>query len=164
MSLDTGYILITRLSDSPIAKSLSHIPTQAMSSQSQSQSQSITYPPAAYAAPSQQNIIITKQPSKTSAMSTSHIDGETGRAKRLRGGCIPCPVSRSIIIRRNFHSWWYDCRMADAALLSLFHVVVKHFPARIWSGNYYRLCVGLFVLIDIIHTRHLSNRDMNHFM
>ena len=55
----------------------------------------IPLPPAAHTSPNH-HLPISEQPSRVSSMSisiTASDETAKGKAKRLRGGCIPCPVS-----------------------------------------------------------------------
>jgi hypothetical protein len=54
----------------------------------------VSYPPAAHAAPARASQeAIAAQPAPAPAMSLNPEENETQRASRLRGGCIPLPVS-----------------------------------------------------------------------
>lgn len=79
--------------------------TLALFAMSTSAGGPITYPPAAHARTS--DGVIINQPSASPTMSTTHTVEALAKPERLRGGCIPCPVSLRLRV-------WYQ-------MLSRFH-------------------------------------------
>ena len=56
------------------------------------QTQTVAYPPQSALAGTSEEVV-SEQPKVAERMSIDGPTGTRGEARRLRGGCIPCPVS-----------------------------------------------------------------------